>query len=350
MDWGFDSDKVKWSAATRSYMETQESLDRKRDRKWASMTRTGGLDVYCERHRTKLKQRIRKGVPQAWRRSVWPALLEVQVKKGPAAQFRSDKARVSYASLCKKSPGDIADVIERDLRRTFPQHRLFDSGEGVDSLRRLLKAYAVLDSETAYCQGMNYVAGLFIILFCAQRSVNDPMRSLGDSEEDAFWLFVAALQSPRTHLRELYGPNMIGVRKSLTVFDGLVKGALPALHAHMEKENCIPAMYATHWIVTVFAAQFPFALVARVWDMFLAEGWKPVYRVALAVLAAVEKQLRAMDFEHMLTFLRGLPETLDVPKTLSLIFTIQIPNTQVLTHLEDDAAPDDDDDAPRDSA
>lgn len=338
MDWGFEAAKMKWSPETRAYMEAQAALDRKRDRKWASMTRTGGLEVYCARHRTKLKQRVRKGVPQAWRRSVWPALLEVQVKKGADFTVR----RVNYASLCKKVP-DIADVIERDLRRTFPQHPKFD----IDALRRILRAYAVLDSETAYCQGMNYVAGLFIILFCAQRSVNDPMRSLGDSEEEAFWLFVAALQSPRTHLRELYGPNMVGVRKSLTVFDGLVKSALPALHAHMTRENCIPAMYATHWIVTVFAAQFPFAFVARVWDMFLAEGWKPVYRVALAVLAAVEKQLRSMDFEHMLTFLRGLPETLDVPKTLSLTFTIPIPKTSVLTHLEDDAAPNDDDDDTR---
>ena len=40
-------------------------------------------------------------------------------------------------------------------------------------------------------------------------------------------------------------------------------------------------MYATHWFVTLFCAQFPFAFVARVWDAFLLEGWKPVFRAAV---------------------------------------------------------------------
>eukprot|EP00567_Pseudictyota_dubia_P009097 CAMPEP_0197462010 /NCGR_PEP_ID=MMETSP1175-20131217/57988_1 /TAXON_ID=1003142 /ORGANISM="Triceratium dubium, Strain CCMP147" /LENGTH=46 /DNA_ID= /DNA_START= /DNA_END= /DNA_ORIENTATION= len=43
-------------------------------------------------------------------------------------------------------------------------------------------------------------------------------------------------------------------------------------------------MYATQWLLTLYASSFPFDLVTRVWDCFLAEGWKIVFRVMLAIL------------------------------------------------------------------
>ncbi|KAJ8601755.1 hypothetical protein CTAYLR_006754 [Chrysophaeum taylorii] len=382
--WGFFRLEMAWYEIPTSEktLERQEALDRKRDRKWAAMTHhAGGLEVFCAKasRKKKLKERVRKGVPRAWRRAIWPALLEVSVKpersqaRG-AASYRAEAARegITYAALCKKTAGDpprdsVRDVIERDLCRTYPKHRLFETkteSTGVASLRRVLRAYAEFDPQTEYCQGMNYVAALLIIHVCgedsidaARRSVNDPTRSItrmrsrehlltldGSAEEDAFWLFVAALKAPRTRLRDLYGPGMPGSREALSVFDALLADSHPALHAHMRRENCFPDMFATHWIVTVFSAQFPFALVARVWDQFFLEGWKPVYRVAVAILAAYEKDLRAKDFESLMTFLRDLPDRVDVDRVFSLASKLNI-KTHTIDKLERQfkLPPDDDD-------
>jgi hypothetical protein len=46
---------------------------------------------------------------------------------------------------------------------------------GQASLRRVLKAYSLYDREIGYCQGMNFIAGMFLTLM---------------SEEEAFWLLV----------------------------------------------------------------------------------------------------------------------------------------------------------------
>jgi hypothetical protein len=46
---------------------------------------------------------------------------------------------------------------------------------GQASLRRVLRAYSLYDSDTGYCQGMNFIAASFITLM---------------SEEEAFWLLV----------------------------------------------------------------------------------------------------------------------------------------------------------------
>lgn len=415
-------------------MKKQNDLDAKRERKWVAMVDSAnGLEVFVRKKKQKLKERVRKGVPRQWRRSVWPALLDVEVKPpkggtvfggaeedddvgedhkeepsqkkkkkkkpvssskggtfrkyGPKSyQAEAAKSMTSYSSLSAQTSGDapkdsIFEVIERDLTRTFPKNKFFetkviDGGRadrsqetpGISSLRRMLRSYAVFDKEVEYCQGMNYVAALLIIHVCDHDdddvNANDPTKGLkstknllgkgdtpppgggllrgftkkkkkggtrivetpeasldGSAEEEAFWLFVAALKSPRTSLRELYRPGMIGSRRALFVYDKLLNDVNPAIHSHLENQGVIPDMYATHWLVTIFTAQFPFALVARVWDQFFAEGWKPVFKVAIAVLLTYDSQIKSKPFEQLLTFLKEIPDILDVDKVLHIADT-----------------------------
>jgi hypothetical protein len=42
--------------------------------------------------------------------------------------------------------------------------------------------------------------------------------------------------------------------------------------------------YATEWFLTMYTRGFSFDLAARVWEIFLNEGDKIVYRVGLAIL------------------------------------------------------------------
>jgi hypothetical protein len=55
---------------------------------------------------------------------------------------------------------------------------VIDLQGGQPSLRRVLKAYSLYDREIGYCQGMNFIAGMFLTLM---------------SEEESFWLLVGTL-------------------------------------------------------------------------------------------------------------------------------------------------------------
>ena len=57
--------------------------------------------------------------------------------------------------------------------------------------------------------------------------------------------------------------------------------------------------------MTLYCSQFPFAFVTRVWDAFLLEGWKPVYRAAVALLAAREPELVSGSQAELLTVSGG---------------------------------------------
>lgn len=97
----------------------------------------------------------------------------------------------------------------------------------------------------------------------------------------------------------------------LFIAEKLMHQFLPKLTKHMEKENVHITMYATQWLLTLYTSSFPFDLVTRVWDCFLVEGWKVVYRVMLALLTLWQSAMLKMSFEEILAFFRDFSSRVD---------------------------------------
>lgn len=70
---------------------------------------------------------------------------------------------------------------------------------------------------------------------------------------------------------------------------------MPGVAAVFEKHNVITHMYGGGWFLTGFVGKFPFALVTRIWDSFLLEGWKVFFRVGLALLHFVQGEYGKMS-------------------------------------------------------
>lgn len=73
--------------------------------------------------------------------------------------------------------------IEKDLQRTFPTEKFFQSEEGIKVFQRLLKRLALYFPSVGYTQGINFIVGYLLVL--------------GFSEEETFWMTVHMAMSPR---------------------------------------------------------------------------------------------------------------------------------------------------------
>jgi len=180
---------------------------------------------------------------------------------------------------------------------------------GQAMLRRVLRAYSVYDEEVGYCQGMNFIAAMFITYV---------------SEEQAFWLLVAIMQDPPCQMRGLFGEGMSEAHQVLFVAQKLITQFLPRLSRHLHAENVDITMFATQWLLTMYTSSFPFDIVTRIWDCFLVEGWKVTYRVMLALLEGASGELIKLRFEDILGYLKDLPHRVDHDALMEATFKIPL--------------------------
>lgn len=275
-------------ARSRSAFEYQR--DERRIRKWRKMIGVGGSDwkQYVRRKPHVVKRRIRKGIPDCLRGLVW------QLISGSRDLLLLNPGVYEQLVIYETSSSEL-DII-RDISRTFPSHVFFQKrhGPGQRSLYNVLKAYSVFDRDVGYVQGMGFVAGLLLLYM---------------SEEDAFWLLVALLKGAvHTPMEGMYLVGLPLVQQYLFQFDRLVKEHLPKLGEHFAQEMINPSMYASQWFITVFSYSFPFHLALRIWDVFLFEGVKVVFKVGLALLKYCHDDLVKLPFEKLIHALRNFPE------------------------------------------
>lgn len=98
----------------------------------------------------------------------------------------------TYDLLLSQNAGkhsQSTDEIEKDLNRSLPEYKAYQSEEGLARLRRVLVAYSFRNPELGYCQALNIVvAGLLMCVahVKAQKAALTFYSYM--SEQQAFWL------------------------------------------------------------------------------------------------------------------------------------------------------------------
>lgn len=232
-----------------------------------------GVSITTVANTLLLKKLIRKGIPPPLRPKVWLAV-------SGAAKKRSMVPDSYFADLCLAGHGLTSAAIKQidhDLARTFPSHPWLDSSDGQAALRRVLVAYSLRDSHVGYCQGMNFVAGLLLLVM--------------KREEDAFWMLAVLLEN--VLFQDCYTNDLSGSHVEQRVFKDLLNKKCPRLAAHLELIGFDVSLVITEWFLCLFAKSLPSETTLRVWDVLFNEGAKVLFRVALALFKIKEEELLA---------------------------------------------------------
>jgi len=227
-----------------------------------------------------LKRRVRKGIPSSMRGVVWDKIMSLDA-------IRNSHPNRYYYDLLSRPVNELDELqIRKDLPRLMQDNIMFRSPEagsrtvmcsGQAMLYNILKSYSVHDPAVGYVQGMDTVAAPALLYF---------------PEETTFWFLERLLNSPKYKLRDLYLDGFPLARKYVYIHEHLVKKYLPNLWKTMQQQDVQHTGYAFRWY-TMRYAQFAPELSYRVLDIYLHEGEKILYRIALALLSHYEKTLIA---------------------------------------------------------
>jgi hypothetical protein len=91
------------------------------------------------------------------------------------------------------------------------------------------------------------------------------------------------------------------------VFEALLSQRAPRVLQQFKDLGITPDMYLLEWVYTLFARCFSLDVLANLWDYLFAEGDVAIFRVAVANLCAMEKDLVIGDLEDVMRLLGSSP-------------------------------------------
>ncbi|KAK5900878.1 TBC1 domain family member 10A-like [Pseudochaenichthys georgianus] len=281
-------DKYGFSGGAQQHSSAEEiptDVLRQRESKWLEMLNS--WDKWMAKKHKKVKERCQKGIPPSLRGRAWLYLTGGKVKR--------EQNQRKFQEL-DSQPGDPkwVDIIERDLHRQFPFHEMFEArgGHGQQDLFRVLKAYTLHRPEEGYCQAQAPIAAVLLMHMPA---------------EDAFWVLVQICEK---YLPGYYSSGLEAIQLDGEILYALLRRVSPVAHRHLKKHKLEPVLYMTEWFMCAFSRTLPWASVLRVWDMFLCEGVKILFRVGLVLLKCT------LGSQEKLKTSQGLYETMELLRAI----------------------------------
>ncbi|XP_013412235.1 uncharacterized protein LOC106174987 isoform X2 [Lingula anatina] len=230
-----------------------------------SLTKTKELKTLC-----------RAGIPPQHRAEVWTQLIYNQVQ-----DLVKTKGPHYYQNVCNMMPDSVnanryLRQISLDLMRTMPNNIHFSSptSDGIKKMREVLQAFCVHNPQLGYCQGMNFIVGMALLFMEA---------------EDAFWTLVAITE--KYFSPNYFDHNLVGAQADQEVLKEFLREKLPQLWQHLEELDIEISTVTLNWFLPIFFDAVPFETLLRIWDCFLLEGPKVLFRFALAILKIHESSV-----------------------------------------------------------
>ncbi|XP_072847998.2 TBC1 domain family member 2A isoform X1 [Pogona vitticeps] len=279
-----------------SNLLSQEAVEKPLTERWNNL---GELTPSSE-----LKSLLRCGIPVEHRQRVWRWIVNHRVQ-----HIRSPGHYQNLLKKCEGAEHPASRQIELDLPRTLTnnKHFILPTSHLLPKLRRILLAFSRQNPTIGYCQGLNRLAAIALLVL--------------EDEENAFWCLVHIVENLMPP--DYYSNTLIGSQVDQRVFKDFLSMKLPRLTAHLEQHQIDLALVTFNWFLVVFVDSLISDILFRVWDAFLYEGTKVIFRYALAIFKYNEEAiLRIQDSLEIYQYFRFFTKTVcDGRKLMNIAFS-----------------------------
>ena len=282
-----------------------------RTEKWQDML--NNYQKYQTTKRAKLKSRTRKGIPDSLRSIVWQLF----------AGTDKLKEKNLFENLNKQElDKDIEGVIIKDLDRTFPSCQLFKEkyGMGQRKLYRVLSNYSKYNKVLGYVQGMGYLTAIFLLYM---------------DEESSFYMLHSLVKN--YGFEGLYKEGFPDLKKKFYVLLNLEKKYIPKIYDIFKRDGVFISIYASQWFLCLFAKDLKPNILVRIFDVFLFEGFKVIYRFALAFLKLKEKEFisNKKGIFYSMNTIKLLFDNIDIDELFKVAFSFSLSRSHIKKYEEE---------------
>jgi len=237
-------------------------------------------DDLIKNSRKTIIRSLRVGIPIKHRRVVW-GLLANKSRAIETAGFK-------YENIEKKE-SNSSRIIQADVPRTFPNWCIDTTPEFLDSLSNILNAYANIDSQLGYTQGMNFIAAMFLIHM---------------PEEEAFWCFYSFMHLSQLPHRLFFLEKFPKLKIIKHIVDKELKERFPEISESLKDRGLDSTIFLPQWFMVCFlSGGFDFDMSSFLFEQFLAFGVAPLLSFGLAIIYIHRDYFKEQGFERMLQVL-----------------------------------------------
>jgi TBC1 domain family member 10 len=153
-------------------------------------------------------------------------------------------------------------------------------------------------------------------------------------EEDSFWLLHSLME--KFGMESFYKKDFPELIVSFYKFYRLVKKCIPRLYSHLiqHRNQICPSMFMTQWFLSLFTVNFKFEIVVRIFDIFLCEGVKVLYRFGLAILKTYEREIiSSSSLEDIFIIFKRCYENINVNEFFVKCFEFKVSRQDLKVNL-----------------
>ncbi|KXS10736.1 hypothetical protein M427DRAFT_127380, partial [Gonapodya prolifera JEL478] len=237
---------------------------------------------------TKIKRLLRNGVPDHLRKTVWSRTLKLQKLHAFEKDYERALVRIYGADIpANPAPPTFGGRLHR--------RELFLSKQGWTVVDHILSIIARDYPQVDYCP---FIPPLVVVLLHHLETPGDVLGAISV-------ILNASLKHHPDDRWSFFPVYKKDIKVFIQSFGTVLQHQLPKLHSHLQQleerhtSKRSEPFYA-RFLTDFFVGVFPFYAVCHVVDSFLLEGFKVLYRYALATLSFNEERiLQCMDIDSV---------------------------------------------------
>ncbi|CAD8197354.1 unnamed protein product [Paramecium pentaurelia] len=258
------------------------------------------------------------------RRDLWQFFCQVELIKYQIQQTTNSFFKYSIQE------NNYRSQIDKDIPRTLMGCEFLKNPDNIQSLKKILIAYANYDPELGYTQGMNIIAANLLICYDLQYNdhqflenveIFDPTR-----DEIVFYIFIYVMIELKW--RQVFMPGFPGLIRLMKTLNLKFMSELPQLYKHFQEVGVDFNICFQYQYFTLLMYGNSWKISRMIFDVFLFEGEEIIHTFIIGMLKCCEDSLlKLYTFEEILKFCKN-----DMIQQFYGIFSVHLDGKKDLTN------------------